>query len=83
MRQPVVFGAKTAWRSRYGLARLRATACRCRFLTQSAPAWDHTFYSIGHGFSLGGDWLWYSTVVDREMQFSKSKATFSPYQFVS
>lgn len=34
---------------------------------------------IGHGFSLGGEWSWYPTVVDGEMQFSKSMAAFNPF----
>ena len=33
---------------------------------------------VGHGFSLGGEWSWYPTVVDGEMQFSKSMAAFNP-----
>ena len=33
---------------------------------------------IGHGFSLGGEWSWYPTVVDGEMRFSKSMAAFNP-----
>ena len=33
---------------------------------------------IGHGFSLGGEWSFYPTVVDGEMRFSKSMAAFNP-----
>ena len=33
---------------------------------------------IGHGFSLGGEWSFYPTLVDGEMQFSKSMAAFNP-----
>jgi hypothetical protein len=33
---------------------------------------------VGHGFSLGGEWSFYPTVVDGEMQFSKSMAAFNP-----
>jgi len=33
---------------------------------------------IGHGFSLGGEWSFYPTVVDGKMRFSKSMAAFNP-----
>ncbi|MDG2013359.1 MAG: DUF1552 domain-containing protein [Pirellulaceae bacterium] len=33
---------------------------------------------VGHGFSLGGDWSWYPTLVDGQMQFSKSMVAFNP-----
>ena len=33
---------------------------------------------IGHGFSLGGKWSFYPTVVDGEMRFSKSMDAFNP-----
>jgi len=33
---------------------------------------------VGHGFALHGDWSWYPTLVDGQMQFSKSMAAFNP-----
>jgi len=33
---------------------------------------------VGHGFALQGDWKWYPTLVDDQMQFGKSMAAFNP-----
>jgi hypothetical protein len=33
---------------------------------------------VGHGFALQGDWNWYPTLVDDQMQFGKSMAAFNP-----
>ena len=33
---------------------------------------------VGHGFALHGDWRWYPTLVEGQMQFGKSMEAFSP-----
>ena len=33
---------------------------------------------VGHGFALQGDWSWYPTSVDGQLQFGKSMAAFNP-----
>ena len=33
---------------------------------------------VGHGFALQGDWSWYPTLIDGQMQYGKSMAAFNP-----
>jgi hypothetical protein len=33
---------------------------------------------VGHGFVLRGDWSWYPTLVDGQLQFGKSMSAFNP-----
>ena len=33
---------------------------------------------VGHGFALQGDWSWYPTAVDGQLQFGKSMAALNP-----